>query len=74
MPFKQALGGARELFSLFKSRFFGYERPSDAHSATRRSSEAVFIADMDAPGHELSVAALVDVQDGSTGELWSSNG
>ena len=74
MPFKQALGGARELFSLFKSRFFGYERPSDAHSATERSERADLMAGMDAPGAKLSVAALVDVQDGSTGELWSSNG
>ena len=32
------------------------------------------MADMDAPGAKLSAAALVDVQDGSTEELWSFDG
>ena len=32
------------------------------------------MADMDAPGAELSAGAFVDVQDGSTDELWSFDG
>ena len=36
----RARGGAQEHFKFLKSRFFGYERPSDAHSATQEKVEA----------------------------------
>ena len=74
MSFNQARGGAREPFSLRNPEFFGYERPSDAHSATQCKDRVKWMAAMDAPGSKLSAGTLMYVQDGSTDELWSHYG